>query len=462
MSDELEAFQASIRSNPNEFIQDWLRFDSWEKQREIVDAVFKHSRVAVASCTSSGKTAIAARIALAFLVAYPYSTVLTTAPSWEQVKVNLWKEIHVAYQESKFPLGGELNVASLSFNKDWYAAGFSTNDASNVLGRHADHVLVILDDAPGIEQPIFDAVQNALAGGGKMTVLMLGNPFVSSGEFHNAFHAGAAQWHKIHMSAEDTPNFKAGKVVKSGLITRQWVEDRRARWGEASSLFRAFVLGQFPTQGTDTLIPLDWVLAAQKRWKERREPVAGDRTIGVDVARFGSDDSVISERVGVRLERMENQHGHDTMQTSGRAIFAYNRGGAGEINVDVIGMGSGVADRIREQQYPINDCNVAESAEHPDCDILRDELWWMMRIMLDPNNGCLLELPPDEEMTAELTCATYKTNSAGKVKVMSKDEMKKILGRSPDRADSVMLAFWRSEVYNGLMWKGYTPEVTVL
>ena len=449
-----------LRRDPVGSIEKLFRVELWSRQREIVRAVSEHPRTAVRSCHGPGKTFLAGNIALWYLYAHRPSIVLTTAPTWRQVEKLLWKELRASYARAGV-LGGNLLPKSPELqliHDQWYAAGLSTNQPDRFQGYHEKHILVVVDEAAGVPEDIFEAIQGVLTSE-HSRLLLLGNPTSIGGTFHKAFRSPG--YHTIHISAFDTPNFTtfgiteqdfhdntweakiAGPLPNPKLITPAWAYDKFVTWGPDSPAYQARVMGNFPEGADDTLIPLAWVEAAQARWldAEPGEPVE----IGCDVARYGSDESVIAIRRGGRVEPLLVYAQKDTMETAGLVKAAHAETGATAIKVDEIGIGAGVVDRLKELKCPATGVNVATAAAEPERFAnLRAELWWNLREMLDPNprvNPNPIALPPDDQLLADLTNVKYKIDSRGRIQLESKEEIKKRLGRSPDRGDAVVLAF---------------------
>lgn len=375
----------------------------------------------------------------------------------------IWKEIRASYSRSLVPLGGNLLPASPELHiirDEWYAAGLSTKDPDRFQGYHEEYILVVVDEACGVSETIFEAIEGVLTSQGAR-LLLLGNPTMVGGTFHRAFTTPG--WNTINISAFDTPNFTEFGIVQEDiangtwqekvtgdlpmpkLVTPQWVADRYTGWGVDSLAYQARVLGQFPSAGDDTLIPLSWIETAMVRWED--EPEGTPVEIGVDVARFGDDRTVIVTRKGNKVLEIEEHHKLDTMEVVGRVNQKQATHNAEQIKVDVIGLGAGVFDRAKELKLPVSGVNVAERAvEHDRFVNKRSELWWLLRDLLNPDlqiNPDPISLPPDDELLAELSSVKYKIDSRGRVQVESKDDMKKRLGRSPDKADAVILAFAR-------------------
>lgn len=156
------------------------------------------------ACHASGKTFVAAVAVLWWVTRFPDGIVVTTAPTWTQVERVLWGEIHRAAQRSriKYPA---LNQTELKLGPGNYAIGLSTNEGVRFQGFHGDHILIILDEAPGVLPEIYEAIEGIRAGG-DVRVLALGNPTIASGPFHDAFTANRDLWRTFTISAFDTPN----------------------------------------------------------------------------------------------------------------------------------------------------------------------------------------------------------------------------------------------------------------
>lgn len=463
MIDKIEAQKLIkyFQCNPVWFVQEILGANLWNKQIEILEAVRDHPRVAVRSCHGAGKSFIAGQIILWMLYSFQPSIILSTAPTWRQVEKLIWKEVRASYRRSKVPLGGHLlpkRPEIQIIQDEWYALGLSTNEPERFQGFHEENILVVVDEAAGVPEDIFEAIEGVLTSE-HARLLLLGNPTLIGGTFYNAFRTPG--WRTIVISAFDTPNFTAfgiteddialgawdqkikGPLPNPKLITPAWVADKYEKWGPSSPAYQARVLGQFPSEGEDTLIPLAWIEAAMARWEdaEEGEPVE----LGVDVARFGNDKTVIATRCGCKVLPLKVYAKQDTMETAGATLSEQRTTGATMVKVDVIGLGSGVVDRLREQDCPVTGVNVSEAAvdiEH--FANRRSELWWNLRELLNPNpkaNPEPVALPPDDELLADLSGVKYKITSRGQIEVEKKEDMKKRLGRSPDRADAVVLAF---------------------
>lgn len=440
MDESTEALESKIRlqyaSDPNFFCEDFLGVHLWEKQKEILESVRDNERTTVRSCNSAGKTFTAACAVLWFLKSFIPSTVVTTAPTARQVRDILWKEVASRYHLSKKQIGGKLLQQSLTMSnqKKWFATGFTTSkeDLEKFQGFHNDNILIIVDEASGVDRMIFEAIEGLMASG-FARLLLIGNPTDEATVFGDSFKP-ASGYSKMAISAFDTPNLKSGKLLFPQLVTLDWVESRKTDWGEDSPLYQVHALGQFPLLSEDTLISLSWIEAAV----DKEVDVLGDRVVGMDVARYGQDETVMVYRIGNKMESMQIWSGQDSMYSTGRLISVLGDTGA-FANVDEIGLGAGVVDRAKEQNFSVRGINIGGRSSKPDKFFnLRAEVYWNLRELFQ--NGTI-SIKKDLLLMDELSKMKYEFTSKGQIKIESKEDIKKRLRRSPDRADAFALAF---------------------
>jgi phage terminase large subunit len=421
----------------------------WSIQKQIAEAVRDNPNVAVPSCFGSGKDWIAAR-----LVAWWVQTggvVITTADTYRQVRDILWRELRKAHHAGD--LQGTIPAVESRWEipgGDFFAIGVKPEDYNpeGFQGIHARKVLVVIDEANGVSEDLFTAAKGLVVNEASR-IFAIGNPHEPQGPFFEACRSKT--WTVIPISVFDTPNFTGETVpekAQAELVSPFWLDQRRAEGLEGTPWWQAKVLGQFPDTASNSIIPLAWVELARTR---QHLPDAREWA-GLDVARFGSDDSVLLEGSGNGPETVAVVHGQDTMEVAGMGM-RYLQARRGTLAVDVIGVGGGVVDRIREQKPPgtLLAVNVAESPDH-DQDLLvnlRAQLWWEARRLFDPTNTTdepLSLVRLDELMyqrlRSELTAPTYRMTSSGKVQVESKDEMKARGLPSPDLADAFNLGLY--------------------
>jgi hypothetical protein len=294
-------------------------------------------------------------------------------------------------------------------------------------GVHSEHVLLVIDEASGVPEKVFEAAAGSMSGHSATTVL-LSNPTRSSGTFYESQTRLAGSWWTRRWSCVDSP-----------LVSDEFVDEMRARYGEESNAFRIRVLGEFPLADDDTIVPYHLAEAAMRR---DIEIAPNTRAVwAIDPARFGTDRTAFCKREGSVITEIKSWRGLDLMQTVGRVMAEYDAlppsQQPSEILVDSIGIGSGVVDRMHELGAPVRGVNVAEAPSMKETyNNLRTELWFKCKAWLE-DRSC--KLPSDDELLADLTGIRYAFTSSGKMAAESKDAMRKRGLRSPDLADAVCL-----------------------
>ena len=465
---EVFIFQEKIRKNPCWFIEDknFLGSNLWEKQREIVEALRNYKEVAVRSCNASGKTFIAARIVHWWLIGNPFSIVITTAPTGRQVKEILWREIRAAVVGK--PIYPSENILETKINIDdrWFALGLSTDEPDQFQGFHSPNLLVIVDEASGVDDIIFEAIDSLKPN----KILLIGNPLRNTGRFAQCFKDPLV--HKIYISAFDTPNLKASgydnfekfkvdwetkganyflnknQIVIPGLISLDDVVKFAQRYGIESDVFKVRVLGEFPKADAESLIVIDEIAKAMER--EISVLPEWEKKMGVDVARYGTDRTVIIIRQMEKVLRKEVVVQQDLMAIVGYVIKIAKEENIRPENIfiDVIGIGAGVVDRLREQGWRVNGINTALSANDKEHYAnLRAELGAQLKEWLKT-----AQLPKDDDFY-EMANIKYKFTSKGQLILESKEEMKKRGLPSPDVFDALCLTFAKSETFSGIIFQ---------
>jgi len=407
-------------------------------------------RIAIKACHGPGKTFIAAVMIWHMLLCrFPQHTV-ATAPSRSQLEDALVKEVMILHGKLPEALQGLYEVRKNRIeligapDESFFSARTARAEKPEALqGIHCEggYVLLIGDESSGIDNSIFESAAGSMSGE-NTTTLLLSNPVRGSGFFYDCFNRNRDMWRTVTVSASDSPR-----------VTDEFVRYIARQFGEDSSAYRVRVLGEFPRVDDDTVVPLDFVETARARDLEVPEDQA--EVWGLDVARFGNDSNVLLRRNNLAvLPDIDVWGGRDLMQTTGRVKRKYDETPPHLrprlILVDVIGMGGGVVDRMREMNLPVRGINVSETAAmSPEKYMrLRDELWFMGREWLERKTvrlptcegGCARECP-HERLAAELVTPTFTYTSSGKIQVESKADMKKRGFRSPDVADAFMLTF---------------------
>lgn len=461
--------------------------DMWETPREILNAVFRpRSRVAVKACHASSKTHTAA-IAVA-LALYEGADVLTTAPTWEQVRTVLWGEVHRLLAGSVIPLSewGAINQTEIVMPDGSHALGLSTNEGVRFQGWHArpdSFLLLIGDEAPGVRPDIFEAWEG-ISAGGDVRHLLLGNPVIASGNFYDIFTGSSSNWRRLTVDAFDTPNL-AGLTLddllrlpdheldanpRPYLVDRRWVRDRYYEWGVDHALWQSRVRGRFPDQASNSLISLAWLEAARARPAAYAER-GGDVIAGVDVAGPGKDETVVYLRQGNRILEMQTFPDADSRGRVLQALQPWLHKSLKRVNVDSAGDGHYFTAHLRDylpQSIEVAGINVGTSAtDTPDKDgrlatdqfaNLKAELYWHLREQF--KSGMVSGLT-DQTTISQLASLQWAPNSRGKTEIERKEVAAKRGVKSPDRAEALMLCMAPSsaDALLAKAWQGQSENV---
>jgi len=447
--DRIYPVASKFLGNPVGWVSDRLRGFLWSKQREIAQAVVDHRRVAVKSSHGIGKSFIVAQLAAWWTDVHPVgeAIVVSTAPTNDQVGAILWEEIRAAHRHGELP--GEVGLDNRwRIGKVLVGMGRKPADYNphTFQGIHRRYVLVIIDEACGIPAQLWTAVE-AITTNEHCRIVAIGNPDDPSSEFAKVCRPNSG-WQVIGVSSFDTPAF-TGEPVPAGLLellpSREWVEDAKRRWGEQSPLYQSKVLGEFPENADDTVVPLSWAEAC----RNLEQPLPGDGPVelGVDVG-AGGDETVIRERRGPAVGRVWRNQSRDPMEVVGLVVQCIHATGATSVKVDVIGWGWGVWGRLVELRTEgthaaiVHPVNVGEASTDPArWPLLRDQLWWGVGREASEHQAWDLG-GLDDDTVAQLTAPKYTLDSKGRVKVEPKAETRKRLGRSPDDADALLLAYY--------------------
>lgn len=467
------------------------RLPLWTRQVEILNAIVEHRKVAVKSCHSSGKTYLAAIITI--YLAYVYGALgITTAPTGRQVRRLLWAEIAKiwnyadGWQKSngRSGLGGRLLNTSLELGDKWFVEGFSTDSKeANLPGFHAKTIFVIVDEAGGVDPKIFELLETVLSSE-DVFVLYIGNPVDPNTEFKRVFDKGS-EFYPITISAFDTPNVKHKKKIYPALCAHNWPRRMARKWGKNSAFYRSRVEGEFPLENIDGLIPYDKIIAAKERELTTDCEIIA---IGADVARLGGDRAIAGRRYsnGHYREVISETKRRTTAFTGklivewqvcndhNKRIFQEQKDQRTDdavveevntpvLNIDDIGVGGGVTDMLLEEDLPANGINVAEGAEKGESadgqgkvkfKNKRAKYFWNLREAF-MNDRVDID-SEDDELEQELLAIQVKYTSKGELQIIEKDLIKKKLnGRSPDKAEAMMLSFAETDFMNAanmIMW----------
>lgn len=434
--------------NPVDFVQDIIGARPDKAQADILRSIADHPLTSVRSGHGVGKSAVQAWAILWFMSTRPFPKVPCTAPTMHQLYDILWAEVSKWIRHSFFLSDDFVWTKDKLYLKgcpeEWFAVPRTANKPDALQGFHAEHVLYVIDEASGVGDEIFEPVLGALSTP-NAKLLMCGNPTRNSGFFYDSHHKNRALYSVFHVDSRN-----------SSRVSQEYVDTILKMYGEDSDVFRVRVAGEFPRQEEDVFIPLHLIERSVSRADSRAIKNPDLIHIGCDVARFGGDRTVIGYRVDELIQFHKKQQGQDTMATADNIIllgerliekFAYS--GKIAVKVDDGGVGGGVVDRLRQikrseperffwlEVFPVN-FGVRVKSPH-----YADSTSYMMgvlkRLLEAEGEGDSIILPDDSALIAQLSSRRYGVTDNSKIRLESKNDMKKRGLPSPDEADCVLL-----------------------
>jgi phage terminase large subunit len=437
MNNPFIQFITLYRKDPVLFVKEVLGVEPDEWQQDFLNAVASGERkISIRSGHGVGKSTTASWAMLWFLLTrYPVKVVVT-APTSAQLYDALFAELKRWVKELPQPVQDLLDVKQerielkASATEAFISARTSRAEQPEALqGVHSDNVMLVADEASGVPEAVFEAAAGSMSGHNALTIL-LGNPVRSSGFFFDTHNRLKDEWWTRRVSCID-----------STRVSKEYVDDMKSRYGEESNAFRIRVLGEFPRSDDDTIIPMDLLETAKHR--DTRAYEDAPIVWGLDVARFGSDSSVLCKRQSNVVHTLERWRNLDLMQLTGAVVAQYeacdHKSRPTEILVDSIGLGAGVVDRLRELNLPARGINVSESPAMGGTYLnLRAELWHKAKAWLEKRD---CKIPNNEDLIGELATVRYTFTSNGKIKIESKDDIRRRGLKSPDMADAFVLTF---------------------
>ncbi|GAA2946133.1 MULTISPECIES: hypothetical protein [Streptomyces] len=433
-------------------------------QQDALGSLPEKRRVAVRGPHGLGKSAMSAITILWFSTTREAAAVdwkvVSTASAWRALVTYLWPEIHKWARRIRWDVLGREPFSELTellaLNLKLYhgaASAVASNRAELIEGAHADSLLYLIDEAKVVPNATWDAIEGAFSGGRpdglpEAFALAVSTPGPPTGRFYDIHRRapGLEDWHTRHVTLQE--------AIAAGRISPEWAEQRARQWGRDSALFHNRVLGEFHASDEDSAIPLSWVEAAVERWHAwndaGRPPVDGRRILSVDVARTGSDSTILAHRYGPLIRELEAHDLEDTMQTTARVQAALGKDEGLVPVIDSIGVGGGVVDRLRELRLPVlaYTGSAKTRARSRDGEFgftnVRTAAYWRLRELLDPAFEPELMLPPDDMLISDLTAPTWDitTGTPPRIQLEKKTDLVARLGRSPDRGDTVAMAMW--------------------
>lgn len=482
----LAALQASTQvrfpsdryqKDPVAFCREVLGVEPWSAQVRIMEAVRDHKRVAVSSGHKIGKSRSAAILALWFYCSHESARVIMTSVTSRQVDQILWRELRMLRSRSAVPIDGEqgelarTGLKSLDFRE---IVGFTARESEAVAGISGPNLLYIIDEASGVDPAIYEAIEGNRAGGAR--IVMFSNPTRTDGEFFAAFNSKKDLYHSIYVSSEETPNVVEGHTVIPGLATREWVEEKKQEWGEDSPLYTVRVRGRFATKEDGKIFSIARITEAEARWATT--PFEGRLYIGVDPAgpTGTGDETVFALRRKHRVMSLQAQLGlnEDAILVTILGLISQNVERREPIPVVVIdsegSIGAGLFGRLRQyvDSKPKKDFELV-ALRASDRAIMNPAVYDKIRDELAANLESWFReggtIPEDTKLNTELHLWEWKRNEAnGRYKLHpSKDDVRKVIKRSPDRYDALALACWEPmSLREGIEASGETIQRQIL
>lgn len=444
------------RARPDIFVEDVLLDDKSyvleDYQRESLKALGRGEDLTIRGCHGSGKTFLDACALVWFMTVWPKPRVIATAPKLGQLKTRLWPEIKKVFRDTWLEdhfTWYKTRFEANDYPEQSFATAEASSDPDNISGIHEGYVLVIVDEAQGVDEEIYEALEGSRTNENAQLILS-GNPVHRTGTFFESFHSLRDLYHTVKVSFEDTT-----------LVDDSFRERIARKYGENSPVYKVRVLAEFPENLDEYFISLSNVEDAKNRTVDREETAPLD--IGLDVGGREStgDESVVIARQGGKVLDMKTTRGKDTNEVSGWAKrFAEHwkeKTGADEvrIKVDDTGLGQGVTDTLSKQFKNTKSVKVfgIKGGEKPsergksEYRYKADEMWGILR---DRFKDGTIEIPDDKNLIAQLSTRPFSLLDSGKVKLTPKRKMEKSNEfESPDRADALALAFYSRELYSG-------------
>jgi len=442
LKDVLKIKIPKYKESPVLFCREILRLEPDEWQIKAFEDLANYPKVSIRSGQGVGKTGFEACALLWFLCCFPQARVVATAPTRQQLHDVLWAE--VAKWQSKSPILKHIlkwtktRVTMSKHEERWFAVARTATKPENMQGFHEDNMLFIVDEASGVADPIMEAILGTLSGKNNK-LLMCGNPTRKTGVFHDS--------HSI-----DRDLYRTHKIssLDSNRTNKENIESLMRKYGQHSNVVRVRVFGEFPIDEDDVFIST--ATAESSIHAEQLLEIIETVDIGVDVARFGDDNTVIASKVNNTILPLHVRHGMDTTKTAEELVYTArslrtSRQFTGKIyvKIDDTGIGGGVTDALRSIKNREGDMewlivvpvNFNMSVNHAYYYDFNTVLWGNLKDMLEEGQ---ISLPNDNDLIGELTNRKKGFSTNGKIKLEVKKEMKKRGLPSPDRGDAVALA----------------------
>lgn len=446
-----EVLRVPDADNPRELVP----FDPWDDGTEDCQAGIirsidaGHKRIATRSGHKTGKSTDIAAIALAFVATRDGARVLITAPTDKQVERASWREIKMFFRRARVRIPGRVYETARTGYKgpnETEIFGFVAKSADAFSGPSGANMLIIVDEAAGIDPEIMEAIEGAAAGGA--IVLLMGNPTQSAGPFFDAFHKASSVWRLHHLDSRKAIEFQEKHGRRPGLATREWYDRCVATWGADDARTEVRCHGNFPSAGASQVIGLKLYHQATRNYPKF---IGRDYTrieIGLDVARMGDDRSVAVARQGklvhppkIWTKLRGRELALEVRKYARELVKAHgNPEDKPIVRVDAIGVGASAYDQL-DMFDDLETIGVDVGTRADDSDEyvnLRAQIMFGVREWMESGGV----IPPGETLRMDLLAPRYSFDRTNRIKVESKDAIKERIGRSPDEGDALALAVY--------------------
>ncbi len=428
-----------MRTDAVYFVETMLGANPTSQQKEILEAYSRgDNRISARSGHGIGKSSVLAWIVLHHGLFKQDAKTLMTAPTSPQLYQLLipevgkwWARVNPAFSDMV-----EVTSEKVKFNNGNVGiARTARRETPEALqGFHADHLLVLVDEASGVPDSIYEVLEGAVTGGQDNIMILTGNPTRRGGYFFDSHNRNKKFWTTMHFSSKDSSN-----------VSPDWLQGMKNKWGEGSDVYRVRVEGNFPDQNSTAMFSFNMLEKAAAI--EVPHKTTGEVILGVDVARFGSDKTVIAVRQGKHFIRLDvHDYDTDAVHVAGLVQEAARKYKASRVVVDDIGVGGGAFDILKtfNPTYALIAGNVSNRATKDEYYNMRSQIYHALHEYIEDGG----HIPNDDQLLTELSVVERKFNiSGGKIQLAPKADIKALMGGvSPDLSDAVALTFFAGSI----------------
>jgi hypothetical protein len=446
------------RENPCKFVWDHFGVEPDHWQKEGLEAFASgdedKKRICLAACAGPGKSALLAWAGWNFLSCYgepgEHPKGAAVSVSSDNLRDNLWAEMSKWQERSQFLSESFTWTRTRIFAKDhestWFMAARAFSKTANqeevgrtLAGLHSKYVLYLIDESGDIPPSIVRSAEQGLSTGPKFgKILQAGNPTSHDGMLYAASNHLSHQWYTIRITGDpEDPK-------RSNRIDPVWAAEQIENYGRDNPWVMAYILGKFPPTSINTLLGPDEVRNAMNRRVKELGYQYSQKRLGVDVARFGDDRTIIFPRQGLMSYKWVEMRAARQTDIAARVIMAKTKWDSVVEFIDGTGgYGAGVIDIMLQAGHSPHEIQFAGKAIDPRYKNKRAEMWFNMAEWIKRGGS----LPKDERLIKELTAPTYSFQN-GKFILEPKEKIKDRLGFSPDIADALALTFALPEMAN--------------